>query len=364
MWKAFDVFTPHVFGALETGYTDNVLRTDNDRPGAHLVREPYSRGEAGVRLDTQLADHLLQLEYRARMTEYWNTSSYDTFEHNARARLDLFFTDVAVHGNLGYARNQYPQSIQLRGLIRQSVYDFQLWTQVSLAKVGFRVGGSGELVDYHNSSLRNLDYRSLGGNAQFFVEIFPKLHVLAEYSITAYEYRRGRKGTLNDYLLHTAWLGLRGELTPKLTASIKLGYSYQDVQRGPNPDHRDYQGFSGEASVRWAPLAHTSLVVTGARRIEPSVNSNYLLTDEVRFTASQGFFEEGDLVAAAYIGYGHSRVSPGNHLNRVQTGASLTWQIKQWLSVASTYTFEKLISGFAFSDYTVHTVTISVGVGF
>ena len=364
MWKAFDVVTPHVFGAVETGYDSNVLRTDEELPGVNVVDEPYTRGEGGLRLDTQLADHLLSLEYRARVTEYWNTGSFDTFEQSARARLDLFFTDVAVHGDMGYARNEYPQSIQLRGLIRQSVYDAKLWTEVSLAKVGFRVGGFGERVDYHKLQLRNLDYRSGGANAQFFVEIFPKLHVLAEYTFSGYDYDEGRDGTLNDYVLHTAFVGIRGELTPKLNASIKVGYSYQDVRSGPNPDDRDYQGFSGEASVRWAPLVPTAITATAARRIEPSVNSNFLLTDSCRLSASQGFFEEGDLTAAAYVGYSHSRVQPGRHISQFETGASLTWQIKQWLSVASTYSFEKLISTFPNSDYVDHTVTISVGVGF
>lgn len=366
-YKLFGVATPHVFGAAGFGYTSNLLRLDEESPGP--VREDeFARGEVGARLDTELGEHRIELDARAKVTEYVESGAFDTAEGRVAGRLDLLFNDVDVHGDLSWTRFAYPQSVQLTGIVRLDSYLANVWGEARLARFGLRVGGSLGRSDYLARALEDLDSTTLGANVQVYGRVTPKLRALIEYGWSRITYDEGRRGTLDGYDLHQVSAGIDGELTEKLTASLKLGGSFQDVRSRVNPDRRKFRGFTSACSLRWQPLPHTTLSVSWSRAVTPSVNSNYLLTDSFNVDVGQKVWEERISLSAS-AGYSHSTVSPGRHLNVLRAGAAAAWQIRDWLSVRAAYEFQRLNSAFtlaeaAVSDYTVHEVSISVGVGF
>lgn len=360
-YKLFGIATPHVFGALTGGYTDNLLREDEETPGVKFVRDTYGRAEAGVRLDASLTEHKLELEYRAAVTEYSRTGQFDTAEQQVRARADFLFNDASAHLDGGYARSAYAQSIQLRGLARLDTYTASAWAEARWNRFGGRAGVSGRRLDYRESGLSALDHRGFGVNLQVYFRVSPKLRALLEYNFDAVRF--DDRADLDGYDVHQIRGGVDGELTPKLSASVKLGAAFQQTHaEGPTPDDREFGGFTGEVSVRWDVLPRTKVSGSWRRSIDPSISSSFLLSDDFELSVGQRLFDE-KVTGRAFVGYTHTSVSPGEHLNRVRTGASLSYLIRQWLSVSANYQWERLSSAFPFSDYEAHTVSLSLGVG-
>lgn len=360
VYKLFGVTTPHVFGALSGGYTDNLLREDREAPGVKLQTETYGRVEAGVRLDTQLTEHRIELEYRAVVNEYSGTGAYDTHEHTLRARVDLLFNEASAHADGSYTRAAYAQSIQLRGLVRLDAYAASAWAEARFNRFGGRLGLAGRRNDYLERSLRILDHRALGPSVQVYFRVSPKLRALVEYSFDSLRY--DDRQDLDGYDVHQVSGGLDGELTPKLSLSVKVGGAFQRLQGAVGPDRGAFSGLTASISARWDALPRTQLGASLRRGLDPSVSSSYLITDDVELSVAQKLFDE-KLTARAYVGYGHSSVSPGEHLNRGRAGASVTYLIRQWLSVGATYEFERLDSAFPDDDYEAHTVSLSLGAG-
>lgn len=357
--------TPHVFGAATVGYDDNVLREDWEAPGT-LRREAYSDLEAGLRLDTELGDHRLEVGYRARGREYWNTGFLDTFQHEGSLRLDLYGVDVEGHLDAAYRRVVFPQSIQLRGLIRIDTYNARAWTEVRFGRVGVRVGGSAFRTDYVRRSFSGLDSWNYRLDCQVYFRVLPKLRALVEYNWSVVEYDAGRGGGLNDFMFHQLRAGVDGAFTPKLSASLKAGASYQEVDFVSGRDRSRFRGFVMEASVGWRPFAGTTLSLAVSRTLEPSLQSNFLVNDVIRAAADKGLFG-GDLTVGAFVQYERGEVSQfgrtSAHLNRFRTGARGSYKIKSWLSVVGTYEFVRLGSPFPNNDYRQHQVTLSLGAG-
>lgn len=361
-YKLLDVATPHVFGAAGGGWTDNLLREDREEPGVRLVATSNVRAEAGARLDTLLGEHRLELDYRAAWTEYLDVGGFDTFEQAATVRLDLFFNQLSVHADGGYRRSAYAQSIQLRGLIKLDSYFGSGYVDLRLNRFGVRLGGGVRRDDYLESELNRNDSIALNAVAQVYWRITEKLRALVEYTIGTVRYDSGDDGDLNGYASHAVLAGVDGELTPKLSASLRLGWALQDVRSGPNPSRREYGGGIVEASVRWEALPKTTVALAYRHGFDPSFTSNYLITDSVDGSVIQRLGD--DVTATARVGYARSHVSPGENLNRFRTGLSLAWQVRRWLSVIGGYDFERLGSEFPNDDYEAHTVQASIGVGF
>ncbi|HBP22104.1 MAG TPA: hypothetical protein DEA08_30520 [Planctomycetes bacterium] len=363
--KLGGIATPHAFAAASSGYNDNVLRGDHEAPGVRLRREAYGRLEAGLRLDTELSDHRLELSYNAAVLEYADSGDLDNLTQSARARLDLYAVDVEGHVNAGWQRTIFPQSIQLTGLVRLDTYQAAAYVEGRLGKVGLRLGGSFARLEYQNRQLQTLDQRNYRADVQFYGRITPKLRALGEYNVFLVVYDEGRSGNLNDYLVHQARIGIDGRLFPKLSTSLKVGAAFQDVDVTFGRDRREFTGFVAEVSAGYSPVEGTNLTASYARTLQPSNQSNFLINDEVRFEVGQSITPKVN--ASAFVRYNRGEVSRLNriraHINRYTAGASIQWRIKGWLSLRAGYEFTNLISPFLNSDYRIHIATASIAVG-
>ena len=364
-FKLGGVVTPHAFFAGGAGYNDNVLRADHEAPGVRLRRETFARTEAGVRLDTELSDHRLELEYRNVVNEYVDSGDLDNLSHRASARLDLYAVDVEGHLNAGWQRTVFPQSIQLTGLVRLDTYQAAGYVEGRLGKVGLRIGGTFARLDYRDRQLQSLDQRNYRGDVQVYGRITPKLRALAEYNLLVVVYDDGRSGNLNDYLVHQARIGIDGRLFPKLSTSVKVGAAFQDVDVTFGRDRREFTGFVAEISAGYSPFEGTNLSAAYSRTIQPSNQSNFLVNDQFRLDVSQALSPK--VFASAFVNYNRADVSRINrttaHINQFSTGAAVEWRLKGWLSLRAGYEFVNLISAFPNSDYRFHNVTASVAVG-
>lgn len=362
VYTLFGVVTPHVFGSASLGYTDNVLRQDDEAPGPRR-HEAFFRGTAGARLDAELREHRAELDWQGTVTEYVASGDLDTLEQRLHLRLDLEFNDVSVHGDAGWTRSAYPQSIQLQGLVRLDTYDAGSWVQVDLNRFGARAGASFQRQDFLGSRLRFLDGRTLGGELQLYARFTDKLRALVEYGYQAFRFDLGRRGQLNDFDVHRVSAGVDGSFTPKLSASAKVGYAVQRVDDALGRGDRAYAGFVASLAGRWEPVQGTTFGLSYRRDVSVSTQSNGLVTDAVDATAEQRLFDEKVRLSAS-AGWSRSNVATGKHIAAWRFGAQASWQVRPWLSLALAWDTQRVMSQFPLGDYETNTVFATVGVGF
>jgi hypothetical protein len=311
-------------------------------------------------LDTELGDHRLELSYDIIAVEVIDSGNFDTLNQTARARLDLYGVDTELHADASWGRSSYAQSIQLPGIVHVDTFGASAYGEARIYRFGVRVGGSVSGLEFQD--LSNLDAIAIGVDVQVYGRIQPKLRGLLEYNLGLVTYSEGSNGTLNDYQSHTVLVGVDGSFTPKVSASLKIGGTFQIVDDdGPNADDRDFSGFVASLSGSYEPFVRTTLTGSYSRSISPSTSSNYLLTDDVSFSVGQVIWE--DISLSATVGYSRSEVTDDDTINRLRAGASVSYQIRQWLSVVGNYSFERVNGSTSLTSYKVHTVGISLGVG-
>jgi hypothetical protein len=360
VYKLFGVTTPHVAAATRLAWTDNYLQEDPDVSGAPLRTGIWETG-VKAQLDTEIGDHRIELSYGAVATELIDSGAFDTVNQNALARVDLYAVDTELHADVGWARSNYAQSIQLNGIVRLDTLTASVYGEARIYRFGIRVGGTATGQVYED--LTNLDANAFGVDVQVYGRIRPKLRGLLEYNWSIVTYDEGSNGSLNDYQTHTILGGVDGTITPKLSASLKIGGAIQLVDDdGPNVDDREFGGFVAALSGSYEPFVSTTITASYSRSLSPSTSSNFLLNDDVTFAVSQLLWEE-TITVGADVGYTRSEVDDDDTINRIRAGASVSYQIRQWLSVVADYTFERVNSSLPQSSYRVHTIGISLGVG-
>lgn len=357
--KLFDVTTPHAFGAIGVGYTDNLLLGDPDAVGVDIEREVFGVFQAGARLDTQIRDHRIELGYRSRFTEHSGSGGYDRLEHRADLRIDLIGIDLEGHVDGGWRRSAFPRNIQLQGVVWTETFTSSLWGEVRFGKLGIRAGGHASNNRYLESDLRYFSHDRFGADLQVHYLLFAKVRAILEYNWSRIDYRQQ---VLTSYQVHTLRAGLDGELSPKLTGSIKLGVSQQLLDSKTIQGDRSYEGFTAECALSWKPLEGSTLRLTYVRSVQPSVRSNYLISDEVALVASQRLLQDS-LTVSARVAYEHAVISPGAHLNKFTAGAQVRYRITEWMSVSVQYGYRNLRSGIPDSNQFEHFVFASLGVG-
>jgi hypothetical protein len=99
------------------------------------------------------------------------------------------------------------------------------------------------LLDYIDSSFDDLNYISHTLHVAVYYRIFPKTALLGRYD---YQWIRYDQDPIRDSDSHIGWIGLRGDLTGKTSAEIRVGAQSQDFSDGSSETY-----WVAHASVVW-----------------------------------------------------------------------------------------------------------------
>jgi hypothetical protein len=351
--------------ALE--YDDNVLLTPNNEIDDFIwIISP------GVAIELPSRRYAVRLGYRADILRYMDNTDLDTVHHNAQVDARVNFP-----GGLGFRLSD-------RFLITDDFAGFpvpELTQRVDRWENTLDVGGDYTLrerftldigyrwflVDYQDDpSFDQFDREDHTIAGILFYRFLPKTSVLGEFDYNLVRYDIPAVAADRD---SDAWrfkLGLKGDLTAKTTALIKIGWEWRDYD---NTGREDWDGLVAEGEIIWKYREPSEVRLYGGRANVESLDDpfNYYITNYAGIEVRH-FLRERLILRVRALGgvndYPEDVTIGAQSAERSDTffeaGASLRYQIRKWLAVELAYAFLLLDSNFDEFDYQANRVKASV----
>lgn len=300
----------------------------------------------GFLADYTFGPHSLSAGYRAEILRYLDLTSQDTVHHIAVGQLRLDFPRTLLTLRDDFTRTSDPPGAELgrelTGRILSNTNVLQpdaeyRWTPTFSTGLGyawtnvrFDDRAIGELIDR--------DEHFVGPSV--FWKVVPKGDLL-------FSYKYGRviftTATERDYTEHIIAVGLRGDITAKLSSTFRVGYLIR------TPDSSSQVGFSGlflAGDTTYRPTERTTITLATQRTPQESTfgtNAFYVTTNGTLSLTQQLLSK---LSATARLGggvndYSTKQTADGKTDWRVDTfllaGAQLDYDIQPWLRVGLEY---------------------------
>jgi hypothetical protein len=199
-----------------------------------------------------------------------------------------------------------------------------------------------------------------------FYRVLPKTSVLGEvgYNMVRYDIPAVAADRDSD-----AWrflVGVKGDLTAKTSALVKVGWEWRDYD---NSRREDWDGFIAEGSIVWKYREPSEVRLFGGRANVESLEEffNYYISNYVGVEVRH-FLSERLLVRVRGLGgvneYPANQAvgvpSPEREDTFFEAGVSLRFQMRRWLAFELGYDFRYRDSNFEINDYQNNRVKGSV----
>jgi hypothetical protein len=351
--------------ALE--YDDNILLTPKNE-----IDDFIWTISPGVLVELPSRRYAIRLGYRADILRYMDNSQFDTVHHNALAEARVEFA-----GGLGLRlSDRFKITDDFAGFpvpeLTQRVDRWENTLDVGAdytvrERYTIDVNYQWFLVDYRDDpSFDQFDRQDHTVAGTLFYRLFPKTSILGEVDYNLVRYDLSSVAQVRD---SDAWrfkVGVKGDLTAKTSAIIKVGWEWRDYD---NPGTRDWNGLIAEGEITWKYRDPSQVRLFGGRANVESTfeGNNYYVTSyagaEVRHYLRAGLILR--LRALGGVNEYAETVTVGTKTGeRTDTffdaGVSLKYQIRRWLGVELSYSLLILDSNFDEFDYTDNRVKASV----
>lgn len=179
------------------------------------------------------------------------------------------------------------------------------------------------------------------------------------------------------------FVGLRGEFTPRITGSLKIGYENRSFQGtfapGTEPATVSSPAVVADISYAFGVRTFFRLAYTRSTDVSPQFAKQSYIFDRVQLTANQFLGTSGKWLASASTGYslGDFSETPGTNLARtdkvLEASLRLSYQPRPWLAAVLGYEYENYNTSFAdptvarsqaLIDYQVNSLTLSLNIGY
>ncbi len=296
----------------------------------------------GFVADYTFGPHSVSVGYRAEILKYLDLTDQDTVHHFAVGQLRLDFPRILLNLRDDFARTSDPPGTELTGRIVSNTNVLKpeaeyRWTSrfstglgYTWTNVRFDDRAIGDLIDR--------DEHLIGGSV--FWKVVPKGDVLLNYTYGRVIFTTA---TDRDYTDHIVTLGVRGDLTSKLSSTFRVGYMIR------TPDASSQTGFSGlylAGDTTYKPTERTTLTLSTQRTTQESVfgTGAFYVTTNGTLSLTQQLLPK--LTFTARIGggvndYSTKQTADGKTDWRqdpfLLAGAQLDYDIQPWLRVGLEY---------------------------
>lgn len=253
--------------------------------------------------------------YTEEFKFYSDNSSIDTSLSDVKATLVYDNEKTKVDAKAGFQQLDQPTAdARGAGLVKRDVTDFGVNGEFNLSeKTSIKLGIAYNDTDYASVSFADWEYYQIPVN--YFYEVAPKLDASFGFTYKDNMIGNGRSDTEETYFN----VGARGELAPKLTGELSVGYKQSDSEIGD-----DESTFGIDSKFTYAYSEKTS--------IDANLSNGF------------GFSGVGESYRAFAVGGGiTSSVS-----EQLQLGARLTYSNNAYLTTTQD---DKLISASVNASY-------------
>jgi Putative beta-barrel porin 2 len=345
-------------------YNSNVFQTPN-----HAQDDVIFKTIPGFVVDYTFGKHSVSAGYRAEILNYVSLTDQDTVHHIMAFQLRLDFPRWLLTLNDEFTRTSDPPNSELTGPILSTTNvltpaaefrvtpRFSTGVSYSWTHVRFDDPSIGDLIDR--------DEHAVAGSVYW--KFVPKGDIGLTYR---YDQTNFTEATDRDYHSHEGRLGLRGDLTAKLSSTLYVGYLWRIAE------HSDQVGWNGATfggDLTYRPTERTTITLKAERKPQEST----FLTDPFYVTTDATLLAQYQLLPKLSIGG-----SIGGGINDYATkqtvgsmtdwrrdsflsvGAQADYTIQPWLRVGLEYLFTRRDSNFNTFDFFEHLVTGRVTLQF
>jgi hypothetical protein len=323
----------------------------------------------GFVLELPLGRHKIDLGFRAEILRYVDLTNQDTEHYFVLGNLLLDFPGgLKARLKEDFARTSDPPGTELVGRIKSTTNVLSPGVEYGLTQ-RYALG-----LDYvwahvrFDDVVQQLDRDEHTVGLTGFYRVQPKTDLLANFSYGIKDFERASDRDVTRYI---GALGVRGELTSRLTTTFRVGYEVRD------PDHGDvgaYRGVVLGGDVVWTPTERTRLTLIADRSVQESVFATNVAYLANLLTLSAEHFLTPKLLLTGRIFGGN-----GEYFEKAQKVSGrfdwrtdwvyaftvgVEYQIQKWLGVSADYTHSRRDSNFDNFDFKDDVVGAKVTLSF
>jgi hypothetical protein len=296
----------------------------------------------GILADYTFGNHSLSAGYRAEILRYLDLTNQDTVHHIAVGQLRLDFPRTLLTLKDDFTRTSDPPGTELTGRILSTTnvlkpdgeYRITPSFSTGLNYAWTRVRFDDQFI----ATLIDRDEHLIG--ASVFWKVVPKGDLFLNYS---YGWSSFVDSSDRDFTSHTVSVGLRGDITAKLSSSFRVGYT-----RG-EPAHGNQASFTGLAlggDYVYRPTERLSFTLSTLRARQESTfgTTTFYVTNSGTLSAQYQILPKVTLTARVGGGlndYSKKETADGKtdfrHDSFLLAGAQADYEIQPWLRVGLEY---------------------------
>lgn len=363
-------FSPFVTQRVE--YETNVFQVTS-RTQDDLI----SRTVPGFLLTLERGPLTLGAGYRAEFLRFMDLEEQDNTHHIATYRLGLAYGFLKVSLGSDLTLTSDPPTTELTGRTDSTTitlapdFEFRLTPRFS---VGVNYGFTSVRYEKRAEELNHIQH-TFGGSV--FWKLVPKADVRLGYSYGYSEFDNVTFRTDRDVSAqHDIFVALRGDLTPKLSSTFRIGYGLRD-QESPRLEDPSTLTLGGDWTYK--PTERTRITLATSRAFQDSIFGEF--GETVTFVSSTGTLaaeqQFGTKVRAnarltgVLNEYPRKEVTlrePFAFRHRNDTilgwGTGVDYDIQKWLSIGAEYSHTRRDSNFDEFNYKDDKITAKVTLQF
>lgn len=347
---------------------DNVRLADSDEDAAvTFTQKPGLIGEV------KLGDHRLEAGYGMELLTFSGVrgESEDVTNHLAHGELELNFADAqfTVSDTVNKATSRLFSETSARDHVFLNTvdilgrYDRPMWA--------LEGGWIHNTIDHRTDIFNNGDYGEdvftiLGG-----YKVLPKTLLLLETSagLVNYDHNVARA----DHSYWQIFTGLRGELSPKVISTLKVGFQNRQFSDISGESQSDADGLVADMNLTYRPSESDAIRLAYLRTVRTSTfgTNNFYRQDKISLSYRKRFFRKwlfNPKVGWQFNDYPELGTAGGVTKRRAdhfaQVGVELRYDIQEWLSTGVEYHFRNRNSNLDTLDFENNRVTVDVSVAF
>jgi len=323
-------------------YDTNVFQAPS-----HSQSDEIFKTIPGLVADYTFGSHSISAGYRAEILNYVNLTDQDTTNHFAAGLIRLDFPRTLITVKEDFARTNAPPGTELTGPIVSS-------TNTLRPEVEYRLTPSFSLGLNYMWMHTTFPTQSIGGlidrddqlaGTSFFWRFVPKAQVYLNYSYgwTTFAQASSDGGGNRNYTSNNVFVGVRGDVTSKLTSSIQVGYTIENPESSTQPS---YSGLivSGDTSYKVTDKLTLTLSTQRARQESTFGTNAFYITTNGTLQAQYQVLPKLSLSARLGGGlndYSTKQQADGmtdfRHDTFILAGATADYDIQPWLRVGLEY---------------------------
>ncbi|MEX2146681.1 MAG: outer membrane beta-barrel protein [Candidatus Rokuibacteriota bacterium] len=350
--------TPFITQRVE--YESNVFQTPNNEQDDVIFRTI-----PGILVELPLGRHRLDFGARMEVLRFADLDSQDTEHYFLFGTLSLDFPGglrAALKEDLAYTSD--PPGTELTGRIESLTNVLSPSVEYAFAR---RWALGADYVWTHvdfDRTVNQLDRDEHTFGITGFYKVAPKTDLLLNL---AYGTKEFSTAGVRDVERYIGVVGLRGEITPRLTSTFRIGW---EVREPDNPRRTSYSGIVAGGDWVFQPTDRTRFTLTTERFVAESVyrTNLFYVANFVTFAAEHKFTPKLLVTGNVFGGTNEYPDKAGRRDWRRDeiygAGLGLDYQIQRWLAVGADYTYTRRYSNFAEFDYEDNIVGAKVTLSF